>query len=111
LRLSGRNSKKQNICHLEILPTVWAARLLSALENALVYGQSGICNRDYEGDVRSSGDTVKIASIGNISIGTYTKDTDIGAPETLTDSAQTLLIDNRNSSISTSTASTVLSRT
>lgn len=76
---------------LNFIPTVWAARLLSALEKALVYGQAGVVNRDYEGEIRQAGDTVKIASIGDPTVGTYTKDTDITA-EALTDAEQSLLI-------------------
>ena len=78
---------------LDFIPTVWAARLLVALEKSLVYGQTNVCNRDYEGEVRASGNTVKIASIGDVTVDDYTKDTDIGDPETLTDAEQTLLID------------------
>src|SRR5437867_3709871 len=78
---------------LSFIPTVWAARLLTALEKSLIYGQTNACNRDYEGEIRSSGNTVKIASIGDVSIGDYVKDTDISDPEILTDSDQSLLID------------------
>lgn len=76
---------------LNFIPTVWAARLLSALEKSLVYGQAGVVNRDYEGEISQSGDTVKIASIGDPTIGSYTKDTDITV-QVLTDAEQTLLI-------------------
>ena len=79
---------------LGFIPTVWAARLLVALEKALIYGQTNVSNRDYEGEIKKAGNTVKIASIGDVSIGDYTKDTDIGDPEVLSDSEQTLLIDN-----------------
>lgn len=72
------------------IPTIWSARLLVNLHKALVYGQDGVVNRDYEGEIRDVGDTVKINSIGPITIGTYTKNTDISAPETLT-GEQTLL--------------------
>ena len=78
---------------LDFIPTVWAARLLTALEESLVYGQRQVCNRDYEGEIREAGNTVKIASIGDVTIGDYTKDTDIADPEALTDDEQTLLID------------------
>lgn len=78
---------------LTFIPTVWAARLLKALEKALVYGQTGVVNRDYEGEIKDSGNSVKIASIGDPTIGDYTKDTNIADPEILTDSDQTLLID------------------
>lgn len=77
---------------MNFIPTVWTARLLKAFEKALVYGQAGVVNRDYEGEISQRGDSVKIASIGDPTVGTYTKDTDITA-EALTDAEQTLLID------------------
>lgn len=78
---------------LTFIPTVWAARLLTALEESLVYGQSNVASRAYEGDIAQAGSTVKIASVGDVTIGDYTKNTDIDDPETLTDSEQTLTID------------------
>lgn len=78
---------------LTFIPTVWAARLLVALEKALVYGQAGVVNRDYEGEIQESGNTVKIASVGDPTISDYTKNTDLPDPEILTDSEQSLLID------------------
>ena len=78
---------------LEFIPTVWAARLLTALNDSLVYGQAHVSNRDYEGEIREAGNTVKIASIGEVTVGNYTQNTDIGDPQTLADSDQTLLID------------------
>lgn len=78
---------------LQFIPTVWAARLLMALNKALVYGQPGIVNRDYEGEIRNAGDTVKIASIGDVTVGDYTKNSDINNPEILTDAEQTLAVD------------------
>ncbi len=78
---------------LTFIPTVWAARLLTALERSLVYGQANVANRDYEGDISEAGNTVKIASIGDVTIGDYTKNTDIDDPETLSDSDLSLVID------------------
>lgn len=78
---------------LEFIPTVWAARLLSALETSLVYAQRNVCNRDYEGEIREAGNAVKIASIGDVSIGNYVKNTDIGDPEVLSDDELLLEID------------------
>ncbi len=78
---------------LTFIPTVWAARLLTALEKSLVYGQANVCNRDYEGEIREAGNTVKIGSVGEVTVDDYTKDEDIADPETLTDSAQQLDID------------------
>ena len=78
---------------LDFIPTVWAARLLAALDNALIYGQANVCNRDYEGDIREKGNTVKIGSIGAVAVDDYTKDSDIAEAQPLSDSEQTLLID------------------
>lgn len=78
---------------LNFIPSVWAARLLVALDKALVYAQTGVVNRDYEGEIKNSGDTVKIASIGDVTVGNYTKNTDINTPEILTDAEQTLIVD------------------
>lgn len=78
---------------LTFIPTVWAARLLTALESSLVYGQANVSNRDYEGEIREAGNTVKVASVGDVSIDNYVKDIPIGDPELLTDEAQTMAID------------------
>lgn len=73
------------------IPSVWSARILETLNNAHVY--TNLMNRDYEGEISALGDTVKINSIGRVTIGTYTKNTDISAAETLTDAQTTLTID------------------
>jgi len=73
------------------IPNVWSARLLENLNNAHVF--AGLCNRDYEGDITGIGDTVKINSIGHVTIGTYTKNTNMSAVETMTDAQTTLTID------------------
>jgi N4-gp56 family major capsid protein len=75
------------------IPTVWSARLLQNLQKTLVYGQVGVINRDYEGEIRNAGDTVKINNIGRVSVGDYTKNTNMPDPETLTDDTRTLVID------------------
>lgn len=77
---------------LNFIPTVWAARLLNALEKALVYGQSAVVNRDYEGDIKNAGDSVRIATIGDVTVGTYTKDSDMSV-QTLDDAEQMLVVD------------------
>jgi len=73
-------------------PEVWAATLLSILEKELVYASDICVNRDYEGDIAASGDTVHITSVADVTIGDYTKDTDLTI-QTLTDAEQLLLID------------------
>jgi hypothetical protein len=73
------------------IPSVWSARILETLNTTHVY--TNLMNRDYEGEISALGDTVKINSIGRVTIGTYTKNTDISAAETLTDAQTTLTID------------------
>jgi hypothetical protein len=69
------------------VPQIWEARLLEHLDKALVYGN--LVNRDYEGDIRNQGDTVKINQIGDITVNNYTKGSNItyesvdGTPTTL----------------------------
>lgn len=73
------------------IPELWSARLLYALENAHV--ATNLVNRNYEGEISNHGDTVHINTIGAITVKSYTKNTDIDAPETLTTTDQTLVID------------------
>jgi hypothetical protein len=53
------------------IPDLWTARLLANLDKNQVLTQ--LANRDYEGDVRAFGDSVKINRPGNIAAGAYTK--------------------------------------
>jgi len=71
---------------------VWAAQILQSLQKSLVYGQAGVINMDYEGDVKGKGDTVRITAHGPITIDNYNKVTGIGDPEELDDASTTLEI-------------------
>lgn len=73
------------------IPEVWAARLLSNLNNELVY--ANLLNRDYEGEITQYGDAVHINKFGKIKSKKYTKNTDIDDPEDLSTKDQTLEID------------------
>ncbi len=73
-------------------PQIWAAVLLQALEKSLVYAAPGVVNRDYEGEIADAGDTVKITSISDPSIGDYVPGTPL-VRETLTDAQRNLVID------------------
>lgn len=72
------------------IPTLWSARLISALEKNHV--ATSLVNRDYEGMITGQGDTVKINRLGKISVKTYTKNTDIASPDDLTTTDATLQI-------------------
>lgn len=75
------------------IPTVWSARGLRVLEKSFVYGSPRVVNRNWEGDIQNAGDTVKITSLGDVTISNYTRNADIPAPEVLSDSARTLVVD------------------
>lgn len=78
------------------IPTLWSAEVLLSLKNQLVWGQEGIINRNYEGEVKGYGSTVKINGLDGITVGKYTKNTDINAPEVLSDNTRELVVDQAN---------------
>jgi hypothetical protein len=71
---------------------VWAAQILQNLQKSLVYGQVGVINRDYEGDVKGKGDTVRITAHGPITIDNYDRSGGLNDPEELDDASTTLEI-------------------
>ena len=73
------------------IPTIWSARLLIHLDNAL--RARNFYNRDYEGEITDQGSTVRINQIGNISVFPYERNTDMVAPDELQTVAQDLVID------------------
>lgn len=79
------------------IPSVWHAGLLRNLNNGLVYGGPSVINRNYEGEISKMGNTVRITSIGPVTVTSYSKNTNLGDPETLTDAQLTLVIDQSDS--------------
>lgn len=73
------------------VPKIWSAELLSALEKTLVYGQAGVVNRDYEGEIANYGDTVSVNSVSDLTVGDYTAHSDMTV-EALATTEQTLTI-------------------
>jgi hypothetical protein len=78
---------------LRFRPEIWAAELLVALQKSLVYAGPGVVNRDYEGEITQAGDTVRITSISDPTVATYTPNVTSVTPEELTDSQRTLVVD------------------
>jgi hypothetical protein len=72
------------------VPDIWSARILMNLSRTSV--GVGVCNQDYEGDT-TVGDSVKITSITDPTIGTYSG-ADI-TTEAITDATQALLLDQK----------------
>ena len=72
------------------ISTVWSENLLKQLDKKYI----GVlhCNRDFEGDIKSQGSIVKICGVGGVTVSDYTKNTDMNAPDTLSDEVCTLRI-------------------
>ena len=72
------------------VPDLWSAKILVALRKKAV--AAGLVNRDYEGEIKRMGDSVKITSINDVTIGSYTAHNDI-TWEDIDDATRSLLID------------------
>ena len=72
------------------IPEIWTPKILVALRKKAVAGQ--LVNRDYEGEIRRGGDQVNITSINDVTVGSYTKHTDITV-EDIDDATRALIID------------------
>ena len=72
------------------ISTVWSENLLKQLDKKYI----GVlnCNREYEGEIKNKGSVVKICGVGDVTVSDYTKNTDMSAPETLSDTARLLNI-------------------
>ncbi len=73
------------------IPTVWSETLYEELQKNYVGVK--LCSRDYEGDIKHQGDRVKINGLGPVTVFNYTKNSDMPAPEVLSDNTRTLIID------------------
>lgn len=75
------------------IPDVWSPVLLAALRKNTV--AAALCNRDYEGEVRRFGDSVKITDYTDPSVASYTSYSDI-TWNAVADGTRTLSIDQAN---------------
>ena len=73
------------------IPTIWSENLTRSLDQEYI----GVahCNRDYEGEIKACGSTVKICGVGNVDILDYTKNSDMEMPQGLSDTVCELTID------------------
>lgn len=71
-------------------PTIWSARILNYLEKSFVFG-AAFTNRNYEGEIKDAGSTVRLLQVGPVTVKDYAGSVDDA--ETLTDSAVNLVID------------------
>lgn len=73
------------------IPTVWSENLYQELDKKYI-GVAN-CNRDFEGEIREKGNTVRICGIGEVVVSEYTKNANMNSPSTLSDTARDLKID------------------
>ena len=73
------------------IPTVWSENLYQELDKKYI-GVAN-CNRDFEGEIREKGNTVRICGIGDVVVSEYTKNANMSSPTTLSDNARDLKID------------------
>ena len=60
-------------------PTIWSKGFLVNLNKRHVHAD--VCNRDYEGEIKEAGDTVKISSIGRITVRAFTRNAGLGGTD------------------------------
>lgn len=75
------------------VPTIWNANVLVQLDKTLILGDPSSTNRDYEGDISDSGDTVKITRLVDPIIRDYVPNQTVINPDALTTDDQELKID------------------
>jgi N4-gp56 family major capsid protein len=75
------------------VPEIWSAALLESLKKNLIYAGPTVVNRNYEGDIASAGDTVRITSISRPTIGTYVPNSTVISAQSIVDADRSLVID------------------
>lgn len=73
------------------IPTIWSETLLNKLDKKYIVASN--CNRDFDADVKEMGASVKVCGVGDIVVNNYKKNTDMGAPQALTDTCEEIMID------------------
>ena len=82
------------MAYKNFIPEVWAEAINRELERLHVFAAN--CNRQYEGEVKKMGDSVRILGVGRPTITEVKRDsfTTLSAPETVEDTSQIMYIDN-----------------
>ena len=74
----------------QFIPTVWSETLYRQLDKEYIAVKN--CSREFEGDIKNMGDTVKIIGLNPINVFDYTKNTDMSAPGELSDNVRMLTV-------------------
>lgn len=78
------------MAYANFIPEVWSKKLLKVFNKQVVMAK--LVNTDFEGDIKTAGDTVYVRTFGDVTINDYTRDMTIEF-ETLSDPVQTMTID------------------
>lgn len=73
------------------IPVLWSNKLLERLKKEEIYSQC--VNRDYEGEIKQMGDTVRVNTVGPVTISSYTKNTINLTPEVIQGAGEPMTID------------------
>lgn len=73
------------------IPTVWSAKIQAERERQVIAAK--LCWREFEGEIKDSGDTVKIQGVKRPTVGQYVKNSTVITPENLNDDSTILTID------------------
>lgn len=80
--------------YANFIPTVWSEAIQRELERSRVYVED--CNRQFEGEIKKKGDTVRILGVGKPTIKSILRKNsaaDIDGPEEVEDTSVTLAVD------------------
>ena len=67
------------------ITSVWSETLLNSLEKEYVAVRN--CNREFEGDIKAVGDSVKVCAVSKVDLFPYIKNSDLQDPQVLDDKA------------------------
>ncbi|MFN0145099.1 MAG: P22 coat protein - protein 5 domain protein [Dehalococcoidia bacterium] len=73
------------------IPVLWSAKFAEILDK--VHRYANCANRDWEGEIKGKGSSVRIQTIGDLTVSDYTRNQNITAAETLNLADQALVID------------------
>ena len=73
------------------IPTIWTETLYHELDKKYIAVANS--NREFEGDIKEKGASVRICGVGKINVSDYTKNQDMGAPQELGDMFEELVVD------------------
>lgn len=76
------------------IPSEWSARILENLNDAHVYAAR--LTTEYEGEIAQAGDSVRVNSVGRITVATYTKNSTTISIQNPIGASQVIIVDRSN---------------